>query len=97
MIVTRHCDAMLNGIGGKLRNAEPRTKHRALVGAPARAYLLEPVIEGGNVLAAHAEGARLYLVGHVPQPRGRNGLSLVTLQKLRPRIGQSAGAAPDPP
>src|SRR5262249_11929207 len=65
MIDTGDRGAVLKSVGGELRNTQSRAKHHALVRAPARADLFQPVVDGGNVVAAHAEGARLDLAWHV--------------------------------
>src|SRR5215813_9512459 len=55
VVFIRDRDAVFQRIGGELGNAQPGAKHRALIDAPARTNLLQPVIDGSNVVAAHAK------------------------------------------
>src|SRR5882724_7954709 len=50
VVFTGDCDPVLKRVGGELRNAQPGAKHRALIHAPARTNLLQPVIDGGNIV-----------------------------------------------
>src|SRR5262245_40611637 len=62
-------DTMLDRIGGKLGDAKPDSKNRALACTPARADLLQPAVDRGDVTAPHSELARFYVVTHSAHPR----------------------------